>query len=141
MTVQCAAEWKLILQELMPKVRFPGAVVRRAVALRVFEACHIAPSHRRYPHPLWVDSLSLIADLLLGCGVGRYLGCGFGPAFEQEVALRGLQLAVSLAYAFCTFVAYTGRSHQRQFGCNCVPPSAADDELCQRGRQALPRSL
>ena len=73
----------------MPKVRFPGAVVRRVVALRVFEACHIAPSHRRYSHPLWVDSLSLIADLLLGCGVGRYLGCGFGPAFEQEVALRG----------------------------------------------------
>ena len=73
----------------MPKVRFPGAVVRRAVALRVFEACHIAPSHRRYQHPLWVDSLSLIADLLLGCGVGRYLGCGFGPAFEQKVALRG----------------------------------------------------
>ena len=28
-------------------------------------------------------------DLLLGCGVGRYLGGGFGPAFEQEVALRG----------------------------------------------------
>ena len=87
--IDSAAEWELILHELMPKVRFPGAVVRRAVALRVFEACHIAPSHRRYPHPLWVDSLSLIADLLLGCGVGRYLGCGFGPAFEQEVALRG----------------------------------------------------
>ena len=59
------------------------------MALKVFEARHIAPSHRRYPHPLWVDSLSLIADLLLGCGVGRYLGCGFGPAFEQKVALRG----------------------------------------------------
>ena len=87
--IDSAAEWELILQELMPKVRVPGAVVRRAVALKVFEACHIAPSHRRYPHPLWVDSLSLIADLLLGCGVGRYLGCGFGPAFEQEVALRG----------------------------------------------------
>ena len=36
-----------------------------------------------------MDSLSLIADLLLGCGVGRYLGRGFGPAFGLEVALRG----------------------------------------------------
>ena len=87
--IDSAAEWEVILRELMPKVRFPGAVVRRAVALKVFEACHIAPSHRRYPHPLWLDSFSLIADLLLGCGVGRYLGSGFGPAFEQKVALRG----------------------------------------------------
>ena len=71
------------------KARFPGAVVRRAVAVSVFEACHIAPSHRRYPHPLWMDSFSLIVDLLLGCGVGRYLGCLQGPAFEQVVALRG----------------------------------------------------
>ena len=38
--------------------------------------------HTGDPAPLWVDSLSLIADLL-GCGVGRNLGCGFGPAFEH----------------------------------------------------------
>ena len=67
----------------------PRAVVRRAVAINAFHACHIAPSHRRYPHPLWMDSFSLIADLLLGCGVGRYLGCLHGPAFDQVVALRG----------------------------------------------------
>ena len=130
--IDSAAEWELILHELMPKVRFPGAVVRRAVALRVFEACHIAPSHRRYPHPLWVDSLSLIADLLLGCGVGRYLGCGFSPAFEQEVALRGFSAGSFSGLCF--------RGHQRHFGCNCVPPGAADDEPCQGGRQAKPRS-
>ena len=87
--IDSAAWWEQILQVLIPKVRFPGAVVRRAVAISVFEACHIAPSHRRYPHPLWNDSFSLMADLLLGCGVGRYLGCFQGPAFEQVVALRG----------------------------------------------------
>ena len=59
--------WEHILRELLSKARFPGTVVCRTVAVRVFEACHIAPSHQRYPHPLWVDSLSLIADLLLGC--------------------------------------------------------------------------
>ena len=68
--------------------RFPGAVVRRAVVVKVFDNCHIAPSHRRYPHPLWVDSFCLIADLVLGCGVGRYLGSLQGPAFQQAVALR-----------------------------------------------------
>ena len=31
----------------------------------------------------------MIADLLLGCGSGRYLGSLQGPAFQQEVALRG----------------------------------------------------
>ena len=87
--IDSAEEWDGILRVLLPKVRFPGAVVRRAVALKVLDGCHIAPSHRRFPHPLWLDSLSLIADLLLGCGVGRYLGGGFGPAFEQLVALRG----------------------------------------------------
>ena len=67
--------------DLMPQVRFPDAVVRRAVA-------H-CPSHRRYLHPLWIDSFSLIADLLLGRGVGRYLGCLQDPAFKQAVELRG----------------------------------------------------
>ncbi len=69
--IDSAEWWEQILKELIPKARFPGAVVRRAVAVSVFEACHIAPSHRRYPHPLWMDSFSLIADLLL---VGVELG-------------------------------------------------------------------
>ena len=36
----------------------PGVVVRRAVARKIkVDGCHIAPSHRRFPHPLWLDSL------------------------------------------------------------------------------------
>ena len=81
--------WDRILKELLPDARFPGAVVRRAGVIKVFDNCHVAPSHRRYPHPVWVDSFCLIADLLLGCGVGRYLGSLQGPAFQQEVAVRG----------------------------------------------------
>ena len=81
--------WEHILGELLPNARFPGAVVRRTVAVKIFAGVHIAPSHRRYPHPVWVDSFSLIADLLLGCGVGRYLGAMQGPAFQQEAAVRG----------------------------------------------------
>ena len=63
--IDSAEAWDGILRVLLPKVRFPGAVARRAVALKVLDGCHIAPSHRRFPHPLWLDSLSLIADLLL----------------------------------------------------------------------------
>ena len=81
--------WDRILKELLPEARFPGAVVRRTAAVKVFDSCHVAPSHQRYPHPVWVDSFCLIADLLLGCGVGRYLGSLQGPAFQQEVAVRG----------------------------------------------------
>ena len=66
--------WEHILGELLPDARFPDAVVRRTVAAKIFAGVHIVPSHRRHPHPVWVDSFSLIADLLLGCGVGRYLG-------------------------------------------------------------------
>ena len=87
--IDSAEAWDEILCVLLPKVRFPDAVVRRSVALKLFNDCHIAPSHRRFPHQLWLDSMCLISDLLVGCGVGRYLGGGFGPAFEQQVALRG----------------------------------------------------
>ena len=49
-----------------------------------------------------VDSMCLIADLLLGCGVGRCLGGGFGPAFEQQVALRGFSASLaSASFTFC----------------------------------------
>ena len=92
--------WEHILGELLPNARFPGAVVRRTVAVQIFAGVHIAPSHRRYPHPVWVDSFSLIADLLLGCGVGRYLGAMQGPAFQQEVAVRHFSPAGSSGLSF-----------------------------------------
>ena len=95
--IDSAEWWERILKELLPNARFPGAVVRRAVAVKVFDNCHITPSHRRYPHPLWVDSFCLIADLLLGCGVGRYLESLQGPAFQQEVALRTFRPTSGLA--------------------------------------------
>ena len=55
--IDSADWWEQLLTELIPQARFPGAVVRRAVALSVFQSCHIAPSHRRFPHVLWMDSV------------------------------------------------------------------------------------
>ena len=93
--------WEHILGELLPDARFPDAVVRRTVAAKIFAAVHIAaPSHRRQPHPVWVDSFSLIADLLFGNGVGRYVGAMQGPAFPQEVAVRGFSVGSFSGLAF-----------------------------------------
>ena len=66
--------WEQILGELLPNAQFPAAVIRRTFAYQMFMAAHIAPSHRRPPHPVWEDALSLIADLLFGSGVDRYVG-------------------------------------------------------------------
>ena len=83
--------WERVLGELLPNARFPDAVVGRSVAAKMFTAVHIAPWHRRPPHPVWVDSFSLIADLLFGNEVDRYVGAMQGPDFPdfpQEVAVR-----------------------------------------------------
>ena len=64
--------WERILGELLPNAHFPDAAVRRTFAYKMFIAAHIAPSHRRLPHPVWEDSLCLIADLLFGNGMVRY---------------------------------------------------------------------
>ena len=48
--IDSAEAWDGILRVLLPKVRFPDAVVRRSVALKLLDECHIAPSHGRFPH-------------------------------------------------------------------------------------------
>ena len=96
-----SAEWWVrILGELLPNARFPDAVVRRTVAAKMFAAVHIAPSHRRPPHPVWVDSFSLIADLLFGNGMDRYVGAMQGPDFPQEVSVRGFSAGSFSGLAF-----------------------------------------
>ena len=49
--------WERILGELLPNAHFPDAVVRRTFAYKMFMAAHIAPSHRRPPHPVWEGSV------------------------------------------------------------------------------------
>ena len=40
-----AKRWDALLSEVLPAVRPPGASARRATALEMFKASHIAPSH------------------------------------------------------------------------------------------------
>ena len=72
--VDSAMHWDVVTTEVLPAVQLPGASARRATALEMFGASHIAPSHRRMPHVLWTDSMTLIWNLLMGGRMGRYMG-------------------------------------------------------------------
>ena len=95
-----AVWWERILGELLPNAHFPDAVVRRTFAYKMFMAAHIAPSHRRPPHPVWEDSLCLIADLLFGNGMDRYVGAMQGPDSPLEVNVRGFSAGSYSGLAF-----------------------------------------
>ena len=66
----------------------------------MFMAAHIAPSHRRPPHPVWEDSPSLIADLLFGNGVDRYVGAMQRADSPLEVNVRGFSAGSYSGLAF-----------------------------------------
>ena len=92
--------WEQILGELLPNAQFPAAVIRRTIAYQMFMAAHIAPSHRRPPHPVWEDSLSLIADLLFGNGMDRYVGAMQRADSPLEVNVRGFSAGSYSGLAF-----------------------------------------
>ena len=77
--VDSAMHWDVLTSEVLPAVQLPGASARRATALEMFGASHIAPSHRRMPHVLWTDSMTLIWNLLMGGRMGRYTGSRLTP--------------------------------------------------------------
>ena len=66
----------------------------------MFMAAHIAPSHRRPPRPVWEDSLCLIADLLFGNGMDRYVETMQGPDSPLEVNVRGFSAGSYSGLAF-----------------------------------------
>ena len=82
-----AKRWDALLSEVLPAVRLPGASARRATALEMFKASHIAPSHRRMPHVLWTDSMTLIWNLLMGGRMGRYTGSPDTLVSDQRIDL------------------------------------------------------
>ena len=84
-----AKHWDALLLDVLPAFRFSGASARRATALEMFGASHIAPSHRRMPHVLWTDSMNLVWNLLMGGRMGRYTGSPDTLVFGQRIDLRG----------------------------------------------------
>ena len=81
--------WDVLMSEVLPAVQLPGASARRATALEMFGATHIPPSHRRMPHLLWTDSMTLISNLLMGGRRGRYTGSPDTLVLDQRIDLRG----------------------------------------------------
>ena len=84
-----AKHWDEVLSHVLPTVKLPGAEARRATALEAFGASHIPPSHRRMPHVLWTDSMTLIWNLLIGGRMGRYTGSPDTLVLDQRVEVRG----------------------------------------------------
>ena len=84
-----AMHWDELTSEVLPAVQLPGASARRATALEMFGASHIPPSHRRMPHVLWTDSMTLIWNLLIRGRMGRYTGSPDTLVLDQRIDLRG----------------------------------------------------
>ena len=84
-----AAGWDELLVKRLPEATLLKASARRLIALDMFEKSHIAPSHRRLPHPSWTTSLGLLLDLLLGAGKTRYLNTRPHARARREVFVRG----------------------------------------------------
>ena len=84
-----AAGWEELLLKRLPEATLLKASARRLIALDMFEKSHIAPSHRRLPHPSWTTSFGLLVDLLLGAGKTRYLNTRPHARARREVFVRG----------------------------------------------------
>ena len=102
-----AKHWEALVSNLLPAVRLPGASARPATALEMFRATHIQPSHRRVPHVLWTDSMTLIWNLLMGGRMGRHTGSPNTLVLDQRVELRGFSAGSfaglsTLQSIFCT---------------------------------------
>ena len=119
--------WERILGELLPNAQFPDAAVRRTIAYKMFMAAHIAPSHRRPPHPVWNDSLCLIADLLFGNGMGRYVGAMQEPDSPLVVNVRGFSAGSYSGLAFQHILwSIPGVITKGCLGAIACPPSLLD---------------
>ena len=76
----------------------------RTIALEMFKALHIAPSHRKMPHVLWTDSMNLVWNLLMGGRMGRYTGFPDTLVFDQRIDLRGFLAGSFAGLSTPTFV-------------------------------------
>ena len=89
MATDSAEEWDTFLDLCLPHCTWIRAGSRRALALHMFDKCHVAPSHRRLAHPSWIASMKLMLDLLLGARQKRYLRSRPFDNLPAQVYVRG----------------------------------------------------
>ena len=63
-----ATSWFDLLSDWFPQVRWPSPGRLRHLARDIFRRIHVAPSHRRAPHPCWTGPMNLVLRLMLGPG-------------------------------------------------------------------------
>ena len=84
-----AREWDVFLDSCLPECTWVRAGSRRALALHMYDKCHIAPSHRRFAHSSWIAGMKLMLDLLLGARKHRYLRRCLVDPRPAQVYVRG----------------------------------------------------
>ena len=83
-----AASWFDLLQEWFPQVRWPSPGQIRHLAKHIYSRIHVAPSHRRAPHPCWTGPMNLLLSLILGHG-RRQIVSLIGPPPQVNALVRG----------------------------------------------------
>ena len=66
-----ASSWHSLLQDWFPQVNWTPPGRLRHQVRELYKTLHIAPSHRRMPHPCWTGPMNLTLSLLLGEGHRR----------------------------------------------------------------------
>ena len=83
-----AASWFDLLSDWFPQVRWPSPGRLRHLARDIFRRIHVAPSHRRAPHPCWTGPMNLVLRLLLGLGRRQIISFKGTPPLTN-VMVRG----------------------------------------------------
>ena len=84
-----AASWYSLLQEWFPQVRWTSPGQLRYLVRQIYRMVHIAPSHRRTPHPCWTGPMNLLLSLILGHGRKRIVSLLGPPPQVVNVLVRG----------------------------------------------------
>ncbi len=86
-----AGSWHRLLCEWFPQGQWKSSGVIREQISRIFDRIHVAPSHRRPPHPCWTGPMSLLLRLLLGHGKTALLSMLRRPKKQDplQVLVRG----------------------------------------------------
>ena len=107
MATDSAEEWDTFLDLCLPQCSWVRAGSRRALAMHMYNKCHVAPSHRRLAHPSWIagmknallityllKSMSVVSQLVLTAAFAFFTFCGtclmskWGVFWEALLFLR-----------------------------------------------------
>ena len=89
MATDSAEEWDTFLDLCLPQCTWVRAGSQRALAMHMYNKCHVAPSHRRLAHPSWIAGMKMMLDLLLGARQNRYLRSRPFDHLPAQVYVRG----------------------------------------------------